>query len=199
MQLTEQVEKIVENILDEELPEGFKSEKNKLLAKLMQEPSDEAVSSFSSRRQINLIEAKKRLEDNYRKEVEEVEFKEVALRLSNAMKVLAPKMMGLEQREFGREEKAKQALALASSANDKVDKAVQEAKAAVHGAKAEAYNEIIVKLNRELELSGLLKSVIDLEMENAQLTTKMISLELQIKDIQENTLKNKIKKFFNIK
>jgi hypothetical protein len=85
--------KVVERILNDEFPEGFSKEKGQLLAKLMQEPSDEAIRIYAVRKNIDIEEAKERLKNNYQKEVDEVEFKEIALRLSNAMKLISPKVM----------------------------------------------------------------------------------------------------------
>jgi hypothetical protein len=102
-------------------PDDFQKAKKELLSKLLQEPSEEAIKLFSVRRNINLEDAKKRLQENYKKEVEEVEFKEVALRLSNAMKVISPKMLGLEQRELERENRVKEAINKSNEAIDRVN------------------------------------------------------------------------------
>jgi hypothetical protein len=197
--MNEMEQKIVENLLDKGLPEDFKQEKDKLLAKLTQEPSQEAIKTYSIRKQIDLTAAKQRLEENYRKEVEDIEFKEIALRLSNAMKVLSPKMLGLEQRELGREEKAKQALAIANAASAKVDNAVREVKEAVHNAKADAYVEIMTKINRELDLSKIVNAMINLEEQNRIVHDECVKLKSQIREMKENTLVNRIKRFFGLK
>lgn len=63
------------------------------------EPSDEAIKIYAERHNFDLEEAKKRLEENYRNEVENVDAKEIALKISNGFKIISPKVLGLEQRE----------------------------------------------------------------------------------------------------
>ena len=190
--MTEQTAKIVEKLLDTGLPEEFAKEKQQLLSKLTQEPSEEAVKTLSIRKNINLKEAKERLEANYRKEVEEIEFKEIALRLSNAMKTLSPKMLGLEQRELGREEKVKEAVRKAELARAKVDGVVEECFKMIEDHKENGAKQIMLKAMEGFETVSLVSSIVKLEKE-------VEKLQQQVSEMKENTLKNKIKRFFGVK
>lgn len=190
--MNEGVAEIVEKILNEELPEGFTKEKNQLLAKLMQEPSDEAVKTYGVRKGINLEEARERLKSNYQKEVEEVQFKEIALRLSNGMKLISPKVMGLEQREMAREEKAKEALRKAEIVSAKVDGVVSECRKLIDNSKDEVAAAAIVEVNKKLDLSVIVRELSSIAFE-------LESLRQEVERMKENTLKNRIKKFFGIK
>jgi hypothetical protein len=187
---------LVEHHLNENLPEGFKEEKNKLLSKLQTEPSEEAVKTYSKRKQINLDDAKARLEANYRKEVEEVEFKEVALRLSNAMKVISPKMMGLELREVDREKLAKEAVSNSRRAIDKVDGVVEEAAKMIANAEQLVTSMALQKVNSTLNLSNILMSMINLEEQNKLVYEELVKAQEEIKKMKENTLLSGIKRMF---
>jgi hypothetical protein len=186
----------VEYHLNENLPEGFKEEKNKLLSKLQTEPSKEAVKTYSKRKQINLDDAKARLEANYKKEVEEVEFKEVALRLSNAMKVISPKMMGLELREVDREKLAKEAVNNSRRAIDKVDGVVEEAAKMIANAEQLVTSMALQKVNSTLNLSNILMSMINLEEQNKLVYEELVKAQEEIKKMKENTLLGRIKRMF---
>lgn len=197
--MTEQTVKIVEKLLDTGLPEDFAKEKQQLLSKLTQEPSEEAVTTYSRRKNINLKEAKERLEANYRKEVEDVEFKEIALRLSNAMKMLSPKMLGLEQRELGREEKVKKAVAMAEAAERKVDNAVEQVLKVIEKYEEETVIKLIAQINNKLNLKSIALSMVSLEEQNKLVYDELIKAQDEIRKMKENTLKNRIKRFFGLK
>ena len=166
----------INQTLDPSLPEGFLEAKNELLGKLKAEPSEEAVSAYAVRKEINLDAARARLQENYRKEVEAVEFKEVALRLSNAMKMISPKMMGLELREQDREHLVNQAVAKSNEALAKVNGAVREAREAVEDAKAEAHVFLVEEI-KKLDLLAIARSITELQQENKELWLKLENLQ----------------------
>jgi hypothetical protein len=186
------LDQIIEAELNSELPGGFKKQKNELLSKLQKEPTEEAVKQYSDRMRINLESAKERLRDNYRREVEEVEFKEVALRLSNGMKQLAPKMMGLELREQGREAVAKEALRKAQSASGKVDQVVTECRSMIENAKSEVIQDSIVEVGKKFDLIHVLNSLSSMAFE-------IESLRHKLEQMEQNTVLNRIKRFLKIK
>lgn len=61
--------------------------------------SHEAVCGYATRCNINLQESYNRLQEKYKQEVESVDAKEVALKCIKAIRMVAPKVNGLEIRE----------------------------------------------------------------------------------------------------
>lgn len=163
----ENLEKDVNQAL--EATEDFTKLKNELLSKLQQEPTEEAVQQYSNRFHIDLEAAKARLQDNYKKEIESVDHKEIALRLSNAYKILSPKLMGLEFREKDREELAKKAISTANSAISKVDNAIGDAKAA---AKQEVFETL-----KALDVGKMAIAFAELERQNEVLRRSLENIE----------------------
>lgn len=163
----ENLEKDVNQVL--EPTEDFQKLKNELLNKLQQEPTEEAVKQYSNRFHIDIDAAKARLQDNYKKEIESVDHKEIALRLSNAFKVMSPKLMGLEFREKEREALAKEAISTANRAREQVSEAVSTAKAAA--------KDTVIETIRALDLGKLAASFIELERQNEQLRQALENIE----------------------
>ena len=60
---------------------------------------EEVVSSYALKEGLDLTEARKRLESNYKKEVEQVDAKEIALKCLKAIRSISPKVTGMEMRE----------------------------------------------------------------------------------------------------
>lgn len=191
----EDFDKQISDLLDPNSPEGFAQEKANLLGRLIQQPSDEAVRTYSSRLQINLCDAKKRLEENYKKEVESVDSKEIALRLSNAMKVLSPKMMGLELRERDREELAKRAIS-------KVDSVVAKCESMIENAKSEVYADTVKMVSESLDLSKIVRSMIELEKQNKWVYEEYLKTQKELNLLKAELSKKRslltlIKNFFS--
>lgn len=59
----------------------------------------EVIRNYANKIGINLEEAKKRLETNYKKEVESVDAKEIALKSIKAIRLMSPQLAGVVQRE----------------------------------------------------------------------------------------------------
>lgn len=172
----ENLDKQVEEVLT--ATEDFNKLKNELLGKLQQEPEEEVVKQYSNRFHIDLEAAKARLQDNYKKEIEDVNHKEIALRLSNAFKVMSPKLMGLEFREKDREALAKEAISTANRARELVSEAVSTAKAAA--------KDQVIDTIKALDLGRLAASFIELERQNEYLRQELESIKLSL-----GTSKNK--------
>lgn len=162
--------------------QDFKGLKDELLKKLAQEPSEEAIVHYKERFGVDLNEAKRRIEENYRREIESVDHKEIALRLSNAMKIISPKLMGLEFREKDREILSQRAISLAESASQKVNEIENKVMAV-------AAHAIVDKLN-ELDLNRLVLNMVELERQNKELRDRIVELELdnQLKFSTKKTL-----------
>ena len=60
---------------------------------------DEVIRNYAVKVGVNYAEAKARLDENYKKEVEEVDAKEIALKCIKAMRQMSPQLAGVVQRE----------------------------------------------------------------------------------------------------
>lgn len=61
--------------------------------------TNEAVGAYAVKCRISHTEAKERLEENYKKEVESTKAKEIALKCIKAIRLLTPQIAGVVQRE----------------------------------------------------------------------------------------------------
>ena len=61
---------------------------------------NKVVEAYAIKVNVNLEEGRRRLEENYKKEVESVDAKEVALKCIKALRIISPKVTGLELREI---------------------------------------------------------------------------------------------------
>ena len=185
----ENLDKKVNEVL--EATEDFTKLKNELLGKLQQDPEEEVIKQYSNRFHIDLDSAKARLQENYKKEIDDVNHKEIALRLSNAFKVMSPKLMGLEFREKDREQLAKEAINTANRAREQVSEAVNLAKAAA--------KDQVIDTIRALDLGRLATSFVELERQNEVLRRNLENLESRVYYLEGTTVSQKTNLLTRIK
>ena len=185
----ENLDKKVNEVL--EATEDFTKLKNELLGKLQQDPEEEVIKQYSNRFHIDLDSAKARLQENYKKEIDDVNHKEIALRLSNAFKVMSPKLMGLVFREKDREQLAKEAINTANRAREQVSEAVNLAKAAA--------KDQVIDTIRALDLGRLATSFVELGRQNEVLRRNLENLESRVYYLEGTTVSQKTNLLTRIK
>jgi hypothetical protein len=81
----------------------------------------EAAKEYAKINQVSLKEAEKKLAANYKREEKEVDTKELALRAIKGMRLMLPKLNGLESREQGVCNRVESAVHKAQQVNGRVD------------------------------------------------------------------------------
>lgn len=66
----------------------------------MSDTNDGVVKAYATKLNIDMDTARERLEDNYKKEVEDVDAKEIALKCIKSIREMSPKLMGVVNREI---------------------------------------------------------------------------------------------------